>query len=228
MNTTNILLSTTAILIVVAFGLSFSGFSKKRDDPENQEKIEELARKLEEMEADRRALELSQLRASQGSAFLTMENSPGPSSIDDLAPGETSSDFDDTERAELENTIRDLEETLEEQTELINEERNRITEQQNAAAARVRMALDMGTVVSANKESGFVIYRPSESAPVYQPGKILSVRRNSGVLGEIQIDRLDPSGEYVATMRPQVFAPDGYPDIRPGDTIIDYRKPGSE
>jgi predicted RNase H-like nuclease (RuvC/YqgF family) len=224
MNTTNLLLATTSILIVVAFGLSFQGFSDKRDDPENQQKIQDLAEQLKEMEAERRALEISQLRATRDPLPLTEEEVAGASSIASITPGEATSDLEDSERLELENTIKDLESALEEQTEQINEERNKIKEQQTAAARRVRMALDMGTVVSASKERGFIIYRPSDSAPTYQPGKILSVRRNSGILGEIQIDRLDPSGEYVATMRPQVFAPDGYPDIRPGDTIIDYRQ----
>jgi hypothetical protein len=46
------------------------------------------------------------------------------------------------------------------------------------------------------------------------------VRRNTGIIGTIQIDRLAETGEYVATMRPHGYSPDGYPDIQPGDTII--------
>jgi hypothetical protein len=82
------------------------------------------------------------------------------------------------------------------------------------------MAMDMGTVKSANKEQAIVIYEPSANAPSFQPSRILAIRRNTGIIGTIVIERLDASGQYIATMRPHGYSPDGYPDIQPGDTVI--------
>ena len=88
------------------------------------------------------------------------------------------------------------------------------------AAKKVQMAMDMGTVKSANKEQAIVIYEPSPNEPSFQPSRILAIRRNTGIIGTIVIERLDASGQYIATMRPHGYSPDGYPDIQPGDTVI--------
>lgn len=220
MNTTNILLATTSLLIVVAFGLTFGGFSKKRNAPENQEEVAALKKEWEALQAERRALELAQMQATlPPPAPAAPVAAPAPLPVE---PG-TATTLDDSERSELEKKIKDLEDktiALEEEVEIANADRNKTKIEQEMAAKRIAMALDMGTVVSANKETGFVIFKPSISAPNHQPGTVLSVRRNSGILGEIEIERLAENGQYVANMRPQVFAPDGYPDIMPGDTII--------
>lgn len=219
MNTTNILLATTSLLIVVAFGLTFGGFSKKRNDPETQEEVAALRKEWESLQAERRALELAQMQAATPAPTPAPVATPAPLPVE---PGNATS-LDDTERTELEKKIKELEDkalALEEEVEIANADRNKTKVEQEMAAKRIAMALDMGTVVSANKETGFVIFKPSASAPNHQPGTVLSVRRNSGILGEIEIERLAENGQYVANMRPQVFAPDGYPDIMPGDTII--------
>ena len=219
MNTTNILLATTSLLIVVAFGLTFGGFSKSRENPENKEKIALLEKQIEAMEAETRAFELSQMQTSRSA---TPPPSPSSATLP-IEPSTTTTAIDDSEREELEQRIKDLEEAnkaLESETQVAFEKQNKVKIEQELAAKRVKMALDMGKVVTANKESGLVIFDPSASSPNHQPGTVLSVRRNSGILGEIEIERLAENGQYVANMRPQVFAPDGYPDIMPGDTII--------
>lgn len=216
MNTTNVLLGTTSLLIVVAFALSFQGFSKNRNSPDSKKEIELLEDEMAKIAAERRALELAQLRANAIIPEPTVETIA-------VAPTTEVTELTDDERQELEDKIADLEkenEKREEELEEFYDERRKIKEEQMMAAKRVDMALDMGTVISANKEHAIVIFKPTPEAPTHQPGMILSVRRNSGILGEIQVDRLDSNGHYVATMRPQVFAPDGYPDILPGDTII--------
>jgi len=220
MNTTNILLATTSILIVVAFGLSFGGFSKETESPENQEEIALLKKEMEALEADRRAFELSQLRTSARIPETVSTVAPAPLPVE---PGTATTPLADDEREELQaeiDKLREDAEMLEKETEKVYKERNQIKIEQEMAARRVKMALTMGTVVIANKENGLVIFDPTSSAPNHQPGRILAVRRNSGILGEIQIKRLDESGQYVADMRPQVFAADNYPDIIPGDEII--------
>ena len=169
------------------------------------------------MQAERRAFELTQAQAMRP---LPPVPAVTPATLP-VTPAVTP--LDDSERKELEDKIEDLEEeaiALKEEVDEANRERNEEKMKQQMAAKRISMALDMGTVVSANKASGFVIFKPSLSAPNHQPGTTLSIRRNSGILGEIIVERLAEDGHYIATMKPQVFAPDGYPSILPGDTVI--------
>ncbi|MGB0145059.1 MAG: hypothetical protein ACPGJR_00885 [Akkermansiaceae bacterium] len=217
MTTTNILLAMTSLLIVVAFGLTFGGFSKDRNSSESKEEIAALRKEWEALQAENRALELSQTQALR--AVPAPVTTPAPISV---TPS-TANPLDDARIAELEKEIENLKDendTLEQEMKIVTQPMNEAKAEQQRKAKRISMALDMGTVVTANKETGFVIFKPSLSAPNHQPGTILSVRRNSGILGDIIVERLAENGQYVANMKPQVFAPDGYPDIIPGDTII--------
>ena len=226
MNTTNILLGTTSILIVVAFALSFGGFNDGRNSKSSKTELADLKTEIEKLAAENRALELSHLRATRSNYQSTAApvNTPTPLPI---APGPAVTSTPDPEALdkikELEDKNRKLEEkalALEEENDRANEERRQITIEQNMKAKKVQMAMDMGTVKSANKEQAIVIYEPSPSAPSFQPGRVLAIRRNTGIIGTIVIERLDASGQYIATMRPHGYSPDGYPDIQPGDTVI--------
>ncbi len=227
MNTTNILLGTTSILIVVAFALSFGGFNDGRSSKSSKEELAELKNKIENLAAENRALELSHLRATRANYPSTPTPSVATPSPLPVAPGPATTSEPDLETLnkleELEARNRELEEkadALAQENEAANEERRQITMEQNMAAKKVQMAMDMGTVRSANKEQAIVIYEPSASAPSFQPGRVLAIRRNTGIIGTIVIERLDASGQYIATMRPHGYSPDGYPDIQPGDTVI--------
>ena len=220
MNTTNILLATTSLLIVVAFGLTFGGFSKKRNDPKNQEELALLKRQVEALEADRLASERNRIRAALPTpAAPTVAPEPLP-----VAPTATSTtELDNETIKELEDKIKELEDTtkgLTAENERLNEERDKERIKQQMQAKRIDTAFKMGTVLTANKEHGLVTFKPNPQAPNHQPGLILAVRRNSGILGKIQIKRLAENGDYVADMRPQPYAEDGYPNILPGDHII--------
>jgi len=217
MNTTNILLATTSILILVAFGLSLKGFSDDRDDPDNREEFAQLKKEMEELEAERRAFELSQLRAAAPPVSPVSDPEPiiDDEPLEAITPGSATTELDESERSALEERIAELENGIQQQEEETEEEAL-----YKKREKMISMALDMGTVLSASKEHATVIYEPSRNSPNHQPGTMLAVRRKSGIIGEIEVDRLDASGKYVATMRPQDFTEDGYPDIRPGDTII--------
>lgn len=225
MNTTNILLGTTSLLIVVAFALSFGGFSKDRNSPESQEEMAELKETMEQMKAETEALRLRHLRAT--SPAYTPPTTPPPLPI---APGPVAaqSDVNSEEMAALKAKIDALEKEndgLARENEEVFAQESEESIRQKMAAKRIDMAMDMGKVVSADKARAIVIYEPSAAAPGHQPGMVLAIRRNSGIVGTIVIDRQDPSGQYIATMRPHGYSPDGYPDIQPGDTII--RDPNS-
>jgi hypothetical protein len=211
MNTTNFLLGTTSILIVVAFAFSFGGFNEGRDSQASKDELAKLTDAIEQLAAENRALERNYARTNPRNNTATSVSTTTPPSDLPIAPGPTTSDPDSESLGkikELEDKNRAL------------EERRQITIEQNMAAKKVQMAMDMGTVKSANKEQAIVIYEPSPNAPSFQPSRILAIRRNTGIIGTIVIERLDASGQYIATMRPHGYSPDGYPDIQPGDTVI--------
>ncbi|MFT6238709.1 MAG: hypothetical protein ACI9NQ_000226 [Paracoccaceae bacterium] len=226
MNTTNILLGTTSLLLVVGFALSFSGFSKGRDSESNKEELAELRTQLAKIDAEDRAFERSRLRARSGPYLPPAPINPISTPVAPVAPAPPadmdaiSKLQDKIDALEDENEVLANEkEGLEKESVEINAERKGAQDKQKMAAFRIENALTMGTVSSASKEYGQVIFTPSPSGQ-FQPGKILAVRRNTGIIGKIQIDRLDDSGDYVASMRPHGYSPDGFPDIQPGDTII--------
>lgn len=228
MNTTNILLGTTSLLLVVGFALSFGGFSKGRESETSKDEIAELRADLAKIDAEDRAFELSRLRAISTPYLPPAPVNPIPLPVATVAPDPISADLaavikdqqDKIDALEDENEELAVEKNgLKVENEQINAEKKGAQDEQRMAAFRIKNALTMGTVSSASKEYGQVIFTPSASGH-FQPGKILAVRRNTGIIGKIQIDRLDDSGDYVASMRPQGYSPDGFPDIQPGDTII--------
>ncbi len=238
MNTTNLLLGTTSLLLVVGFALSFGNFTQNRESDTEKEEVAELRAKLEKMNAEDRAFELARLRsASTPPSYTTTpitpppvvtpepEPEPAPISADMQAIIESQQEKIDaleSEKADLALEKADLaleNTTLEKENEEIFEEKKENQDEQRMAAFRVKNALTMGTVTSADKSNALVIFTPAQSSS-FQSGRVLAVRRNTGIIGRIVIDRLDDSGEYVATMRPHGYSPDGYPDIQPGDTII--------
>ena len=228
MNTTNILLGMTCILLVVGFAFSFGGFTQSRDSDANKEEVAELRAELEKMDAEDRAFELSRLRAISTPYLPPAPVEPIPEPVAKVEPAPISPDMEAIIKSQqdkidaLENENADLaveNTTLETENEEIFEEKKENQDEQRMAAFRVKNALTMGTVTSASKSNALVIFTPSGTAN-FQPGRILAVRRNTGIIGKIEIDRLADSGEYVATMRPHGYSPDGYPDIQPGDTII--------
>jgi len=226
MNTTNFLLGTTSVLIVVAFAFSFGGFNEGRDSQASKDELAKLTNAVEKLAAENRALESNHLRANRLSNPATSVSTTTPPAGLPISPGPATSNPDPESLGkikELEDKNRVLEEkalALEEENNRANEERRQITIEQNMAAKKVQMAMDMGTVKSANKEQAIVIYEPSANAPSFQPSRVLAIRRNTGIIGTIVIERLDASGQYIATMRPHGYSPDGYPDIQPGDTVI--------
>ncbi len=225
MNTTNILLATTSLLLVVGFALSLGNFTQSRASDSDKKEIAELRAKLDQLDAEERAFELARLRAINPVSPVPppksmVEPQPEPTPISDDMQAIIQSQQEKIEALETEKEELTVENTtLEKENEEIFEEKKENQDEQRMAAFRVKNALTMGTVTSASKENALVIFTPSQSNN-FQPGRILAVRRNTGIIGKIVVDRLDESGDYVATMRPHGYSPDGYPDIQPGDTII--------
>lgn len=228
MNTTNILLGTTSALLVVGFALSFDGFSKNKDSDESAMARKVLKAEIAKADREAQELRLSQLRASADytppSVIPPMPTITPPAPAPD-APADAAllekleSEKEKSERLAAEKS--DLEEQLkvsEKETEEAYKDKKRIKEEQEERAKKVRMALTMGTVTNASKETALVIFEPTDTAN-FQPGKVLNVRRNDGIIGQIEVDRLQDN-LYICTMRPHGYSPDGYPDIQPGDEVI--------
>ena len=237
MNSTNLLLGMTCLLLVVGFALSFGDFTQSRGSNADRDEIAELRAEIERMDAEDHALELSRLRQLSPLPTITapvvadpLPIAPSAPKVDPLAEQmkdiistleEKNQELED-EKEELEDEKEQLmsdKETLEAENEDIFEERVEERKQDSMAAFRVKNALTLGTVTSADKTNALVIFTPASSQN-FQPGRILAVRRNTGIVGQIEIDRLASTGEYVASMRPHGYSPDNYPDIQVGDTII--------
>ena len=199
----------------------------------NQKKIESLREEVARMDAEDHAIEVARLRTNSTPYLPTpvtpvtpiapapvtpVAAEPDPISEETKAIIASQEEKIEMQKQEI-DALANKAETLETENEEIFEERVEQGQEQRMAAFRVKNALTMGTVTFANKSNALVTFVPSASAN-FQEGRVLAVRRNSGIIGKIQIDRLDDSGEYVATMRPHGYSPDGYPDIQPGDTII--------
>ena len=226
MNTTNILLGTTSLLLVVAFAVSFGGFKSDKESDESQRLRQQLESAIAKEEAEAEAIRLEQLRAS-GSYVAPAVIPPLPSIAETPATSPSDSELvskletamEEKARLEAEKTELEMKvKVSEEETEAANAEKNKIKEDEKRRAAKVRMALLMGTVTHAQKENGLVIFQPSDNAN-FQPGTVLNVRRNDGIIGKIEVVRLE-NNLYVCDMRPHGYSPDGFPDVQPGDEVI--------
>ncbi len=229
MNTTNILLGTTSLLLVVAFALSFGNFSKNRNSDANNKEYEQLRTELAAAKATQEKMQLEFLRSSTAAATPTTSAPVIPSAVaTETAP------LDDDLKKKLEEQIAALEsenselekekekaelkaDVNEKETLLVMREKTKEAQRQQRDAKRVTEALLMGTVSGFNKEYGFLTFVPTENAN-FQPGKELGIRRNSGILGRITIDRLE-GDQYIANVKENAYA-GGIPDIVEGDEVI--------
>jgi hypothetical protein len=220
MNLTNILLGTTSLFLIVGLVLSLNGLAEGRKSNDSIAELAQLKADIAKIEAEELAL-----KPKPAGALATVSSPasgiPTAPDATDLAPLSE----------EMKNTIAGQEKMIEDSNnespdaedppspEVANPNTTDSEDSQMKSAALIKEAASLGTVTIAKKETALVIFTPSDGSEL-ERGKIFSVRRGSGIMGQIQIDRLDESGVYVATMRPHGYSPDGYPDIQTGDTII--------
>lgn len=109
------------------------------------------------------------------------------------------------------------------------EERTKVQQKAERGRRHIEMALTMGTVTEVNTEYGFLVFTPS-GRQQFQSDQVLGIRRNSGILGTVRVDR-DLGGSFSANMMPNAYA-GGIPPVEAGDELIilpdTYRVPGSE
>ncbi len=251
MNTISLLLSMTAVLLLVTLLLSFGGVKVGGSD---QDKHETLRREIADLkkEAQNIRLQAAIQRASAPiiSAPASQYQTPITTVPNNLNPEPVSDQpIDDELAAQLKEVQQQLAEEREEKETLEAEkskaerkadvaereasmawkERTKAQQRSERERRRVEIALLMGTVSSVNQEYGFLTFVPANGQQ-FQPGQKLGIRRNSGVLGQITVDN-EEGGTYVANIMPNAYA-GGIPPVEEGDELIvlpeSYRAPGQE
>jgi hypothetical protein len=220
MNTTNILLGTTSLLLVVAFALSFGDFNKNRNSASANKEYEEIRAELAAQKALFDKMQLENLRSSAITTPVPAPIAPSPAPTE-IAPlsedlkskleAEIAKLKDEKDKAELKA------DTNEKETLILMGEKTKAAQRQERDAQRVTNALLMGNVSAFKKDWAWLSFSPTDSAN-FQPGQELGIRRNSGILGRITIDRLE-GDQYVANVKENAYA-GGIPDIVEGDEII--------
>ena len=94
MNTTNFLLGTTSILIVVAFAFSFGGLNEGRNSEASKDELAKLTDAIEQLAAENRALERNYARTNPQNNTATSVSTTTPPSGLPIAPGPTTSNHD--------------------------------------------------------------------------------------------------------------------------------------
>lgn len=233
MNTTNILLATTSLLILVAFVLSFGNFKKGTSGDDAAENYEKLRLELAELKQETKTIEEMRRAAIYQTPIPT---APAPLPVIEEATSElTQEQQDEIKRLQEQLAEKDAEqEKLNKENEMLEKENlvvmgDKAREQQREERKknRVRMALKMGTVDIVNTEYGFLSFSPDNQMS-FQSGDILGIRRNSGILGRVRVSRQE-GDRYVADIQPNAYATSGLPEVRAGDDLIklpdDYNKP---
>ncbi|MGJ8696546.1 MAG: hypothetical protein ACSHYF_09525 [Verrucomicrobiaceae bacterium] len=237
MNTTNLLLATTSLLVVVAFALSFGTFSKKSNTDDAAQLKKELRMELAQFRAERAEAEARRQMAYYAPTSPALTSNPVTPSVAAETPATTEISDDvaaqiaavQEQLAEKDEALKKAEEKVEfhkEEAGMMMEEKTREAQRQARLENRVRMALKMGTVGEVNTEFGFLTFRP-ENDMNFNPGSELGIRRGSGILGRVVVSRQQGT-EYVADIKPNAYA-GGLPPVNAGDELIqlpdDYSAP---
>lgn len=235
MNITNLLLATTSILILVAFILSFGNFKRDSSSDDSRKQREELILELAKIRAENNALREASLHQAPSPPVQIVPATSAPAA----APTPATTELSDEQARQIEELQNQLEEErenneaatqkalqAEEETLYFMREKTREEQREKRKQNRIRIALKMGTVDTVNTEYGFITFNPV-GGMIFQPGQKLGIRRQSGVLGQIKIDRQE-GVQYVANLIPNPYA-GGLPPVTIGDELIrlpdDYLTP---
>jgi len=238
MDTMKILLGATVALLLAAVVLSWQ---KMRDDSANaapddlarvEAQIEQYKREEQRLANER---ELRALRAA--TPVPTLSQTPSGASTVVVPPGQAAVAVPSTTQpsqpdrtTELEQRLRDAEERAAkaERDKQVARDEAGLIEQRNLEkrdkdlrrARLIKQALLIATVTEyvENPDIGSFAVIKIERPENVEPGIILDVRRNTGVLGKLKIGELN-GVEAIANPIPESFM-GGPIDIRPGDELI--------
>lgn len=231
MNTTNILLATTSLLIVVAFVLSLGTLKKDSSTDEARKQREELALELAKLQAETDALRQTSIYKPTYAPTQAPPVAPAPEAATSDLSDEQTRQIEElqkqlAEEREDKNKAVENAEKAEEETLHFMREQTREVQREDRKKNRIRMALKMGTVGTVNTEYGYITFTP-ENGRSFQTGQELGIRRQSGVLGRVVVSR-QQGDQYAADIKPNAYA-GGLPPVIVGDELImlpdDYNTP---
>jgi hypothetical protein len=219
MNMMSVLLGATGVLLVAALALSFGSLNTGLGKDSTKDEIALLRAEVQAIRQQEDTLQaLRQGKTIAPTSPVTTFVLPSHTAEDDAILA--------AQNDALKEQIESLEEQVadsEKKADVYRDEAGfigqTILENNNSDQRRARLvreALLIATVTEWAEAEGFAvitIQRPD----LVQEGSILGIRRNNGVLGQVQISQIYEGGQ--ATADPHLF-PGGLIDIQPGDELI--------
>ncbi|MGB1261130.1 MAG: hypothetical protein ACPG6P_13880 [Akkermansiaceae bacterium] len=210
MNVTQILLGSTAAMLLMALILSFNSMKKGEVNDHNVQRYVEL-----EKENARLQGELTSIRTGQPAAApIAPPEAPASASKEEIEALKEKNRLL-AERAEQEKVKR---ERAEKETLAMNEryakKRDKYAQRQRLIAKALTMARVKGLGKSDDGKIEFVILATTHAN--VRVGSRLAIRRGTGILGMVEITRLDAE----ACIADPLMNPGGTIDIKVGDELI--------
>ena len=228
MNMITVLLGATGLLLVVAVAMAFGTMNSQTDKPE----VARLKAEIAALQAQEQ-----QLAAPAPGALLPPH--PTPLALAPFAVPPNNDDVpligDETAIAKLEQEIRDADQkfaelalktegvelenkVLKQEQDLISNPTIKADRKNRARASTIKAALLQARVVQW-AEDGFAVIDVHRDD--LQVGTILAIRRQTGILGQLVVDKLYPeAGQAIANPVKGTFPTGGEPDVQPGDDLI--------
>ncbi len=227
MNMMSVLLGATGLLLVAALVLSFGSMNSNVGSEPSKKEIAALRTEIEVLRAAEAELRLLRQQKATAASMAATPYTPQPTRV----PASTVVANEDAENsAEIAALKQDLADAKAEadrqakRAETFNEEANlalqkkiESSDSQRRQARVIAEALLIATVTQWSPDDGFLVVninRP-ESA---QQGSVLAIRRNTGIIGRVQIAQIYPDGA-TADPLPGSFFGDTL-DIKAGDELI--------
>ncbi len=221
MDTMKILLGATIALLIGALALSVQGMKDGvRNTPPDE--LARLKEQIRELQFDKERLqlerEIQQLRSGAGQTVAATAPAPNPAAEMEAMRAEL---------AAKEEALRAIEEEkskAERDAQVYKDEAGEIgrreLEKNDSELRRARLikdALLMGRVVQyqADPEIGDFVTLEILMPDAVQPGTVLAIRRNTGILGQLKVSDVSPEGA-IANIMP------GFGQVKPepGDELI--------
>lgn len=212
MNITQILLGSTAALLLAALILSYT--SMKGDEAEDGRRYSaaELLQENERLQA-----EINRLRAGQAL--------PG-----EIPKVKTPDAMSETKLREIEEQNRLLQEQIaaekkkreqaEEETMAMAERQSGKLNKEQRRARMIEQAMLMAQVKEVAEEGGiYVVVIDVKMRERVRVGTELAIRRGTGIIGRLSVATVDEGGNYFADPLPGSF-PGGSIDVKVGDELI--------
>ncbi|MBK1835315.1 hypothetical protein [Roseibacillus ishigakijimensis] len=228
MNSTNILLGTTGLLLVVALVFSFNKMNQ--DEDESADKIAALARELERLEAEKNELEQRRspgiiFQTSPVAAKATPELDESEEANQRFAAIQNQIEALTNENAALRDDLAQINEPAEE-PELNLEALAEETEEPEVTAVNqslierrarlIRDAILQATVMGWDRDEWLAVIEGTEQAN-FRVGDVLALRRNDGILCTFDITRQE-GNQSIAVLKGNLGVEP--PEIVPGDELI--------